>query len=283
MHEGNQLSRVSHYARHISYCFRNTRESYGTTAAMSLAYLGLRMKLFHSRSQVVTLKLRDFDVDLDMYSREVAGFWEIFQEHQYLELPAAGADEKRVVIDAGANVGFFSMKQALQFGDKLDLIAFEPDPSTYERLQKNVDRIRTRTAAHIRCVNSALDAHSGEAKFVRDVSVESHIVDGNADADAITVQLTTLDRVVEEEGIQKIDLLKIDVEGHEMKVLEGARNRALPITDNITLEYHQPQFVQEIDDFLRPYHFRLVNHNPEKCILSYSKDKEGAQVPASVH
>lgn len=270
MLNSNRLARVSNYARHISYCFKNTRDDYRTTAAMSMAYLGLHMNLFKSRSQIVTLQMRDFDVDVDMYSREVAGLWEIFQERQYLELPTAGA-QQRVVVDVGANVGFFSMKQALQFGDKLRLIAFEPDPTTYARLQKNVDRIRTRTSADIRCVNCALDEHAGQAKFVRDVSVESHVVEGDSDANAITVQLTTLDSVVEQEGLQKIDLLKIDVEGHEMKVLAGARHKALPITENITLEYHQPQFVQEIEEFLRPYHFRLVNHNPEKAILSYTK------------
>lgn len=267
----NNIHRISNYARHIAYCFQNTRASYGKTAAMSLAYLGLHLKLFKSRSQTVTLQLRDFDVDLDIYSREVAGLWEIFQERQYLELPPAATNEQRVVVDVGANVGFFTIKQMLQFGSRLKLIAFEPDPRTYERLQRNVNRIRTRTASDIRCVNRALDTHSGEAQFVRNVSVESHVSDGPGEAPGITVQLTTLDSVVEQEGIHRIDLLKIDVEGHELKVLAGARHKALPITENITLEYHQPQFVREITEFLRPFHFRMVNHKPEKAIMSFSK------------
>ena len=265
------INRIGNYAKHIAYCFQNTRGSYGKTAAMSLAYLGLHMNLFKTRSQIVTLQFRDFDVDLDIYSREVAGLWEIFQEQQYLELPAAGAGEKRVIVDVGANIGFFTMRQMLRFGSNLKLIAFEPDPATYERLEKNVNRMRKRTRSDIRCVNRALDEHAGEAKFVRDVSVESHVVDGPTDAPAITVQLDTLDSVVEKEGLDKIDLLKIDVEGHEMKVLAGARLKALPITQNITLEYHQPQFVQEITEVLRPFHFRMVDHNPEKAILSFSK------------
>ena len=273
----HNINRISNYARHIAYCFQNTRGSYGTTAAMSLAYLGLHMNMFKSRSQTVTLQLRDFDVDLDMYSREVAGLWEIFQERQYLELPPAPADEQRVVVDVGANIGFFTMKQMLQFGDKLKLIAFEPDPTTYERLKKNVERMRQRTNADIRLVNRALDSHPGVAKFVRDVSVESHVVEGQSEAPGITVQLDTLDSVVEKEGLQRIDLLKIDVEGHELKVLAGARQKALPITDNITLEYHAPEFVEQITEFLRPFGFRRVNHNPEKAIMSFSKDK--AQAP----
>jgi len=271
----NSIHRISNYARHIAYCFQNTRASYGKTAAMSLAYLGLHLKLFKSRSRIVTLQFRDFDVDLEIYSREVAGLWEIFQERQYLELPS-GSDEKRVVVDVGANVGFFTIKQMLQFGSRLKLIAFEPDPCTYERLKRNVNRIRTRTDSDIRCVNRALDTHPGEAKFVRDVSVESHVADGADDAPGITVQLTTLDSVVEQEGIDRIDLLKIDVEGHEMKVLAGARQKALAMTENITLEYHQPHFVREITEFLRPFHFRMVDHRPEKAIMSFSKVRGAA-------
>ena len=264
------INRIGNYAKHIAYCFQNTRGSYGRTAAMSLAYLGLHMNLFKTRSETMTLQFRDFDVDLDIYSREVAGFWEIFQEQQYLDLPAGAAGEKRVIVDAGANIGFFTMRQMLRFGSNLKLIAFEPDPDTYERLQKNVDRIREHTHSDVRLVNSALDEHVGEAKFVRDVSVESRVVDGETDAHSITVRLDTLDSVVEREGFQQIDLLKMDVEGHELKVLAGAR-KALSITKNITLEYHQPQFVQEITELLRPFQFRMVDHNPEKAIMSFSK------------
>ena len=263
------IQQIGNYAKHIAYCFQNTRSGYGRTAAMSLAYMGKRMNLFKTRSQTMTLQFRDFDVDLDIYSREVAGFWEIFQEQQYLDLPPGRAGEKRVIVDAGANIGFFTLRQMMRFGSDLKLIAFEPDPQTYERLQRNVDRIRAHTRSDIRLVNSALDEHVGEAKFVRDASVESHVVEA-ADARSITVRLDTLDSVVEREGLEQIDLLKIDVEGHEMKVLAGAR-KALSITQNVTLEYHRPQFVREITEVLRPLHFRMVDHNPGKQIMSFSK------------
>lgn len=276
MHSSH-IQRVSNYARHIAWCFRNTRGGYGRTTAMSLAYLGLHMRLFKQKSQVMTLQFRDFDVDLDIYSREVAGFWEIFQENQYLDLPLPAPGQKRVVLDVGANVGFFSIRQMLRFGGDLKLIAFEPDPVTYERLRRNVERIRARTASDIRCVNQAVDARTGEALFVRDVSVESHVVDEPAGVPAIQVRLTTLDDVVAQERIERIDLLKVDVEGHELKVLDGGRDRALPITDNITLEYHQPGFVRDITQRLRPYGFQVVGHNAAKAILSFSK-----AAPASV-
>lgn len=269
--KANAFNRVLNYLSHIAYCFRNTRDgSYAATTKMALAYLGVNLHLFKSKKETRTLKFKDFDMDLDLYSREIAGFWEIFKEHQYLELPAP-KDQPVVVLDVGANVGFFSIRQALRFRDKLKLIAFEPDPVTYSRLQSNIGKIHARTAADIKCLNYAVDSHDGEASFVQDVSVESHVAEGETNGPCITVQLTTLDSIVEREGISKIDLMKIDVEGHELKVLAGGAAKALPITENITMEYHQPHFVEEVTRILKPFGFRLVNHNQEKSIMSFTK------------
>jgi FkbM family methyltransferase len=269
--KASKLERISNYVRHIAFCFKNTRDgNYLRTLRIAAAYLGLHLRLFKSRNKTLAIRLNDFDMDLNIYSREVAGYWEIFLEHQYLELPAK-KDQKVVVLDIGANVGFFAIKQALQFKENLKLIAFEPDPGTYQRLRANVGRINSKVSSQINCYNSAIDTYIGQAKFLQDVSVESHIVEGDTAAPSITVQVTTLDSVVEKEGIEKIDLMKIDVEGHEMKVLESGK-KALSITDNITLEYHAPHFVEEITNLLAPYHFRLVDHNEAKSILSFTKN-----------
>lgn len=269
----NKLSRVSNYARHIAFCFANTRYgSYRKTVKIAVAYLGLHLNLFKGKAETLKAGFKDFNMELNIYSREVAGYWEIFQEHQYLDVSPALKNQKVVVLDIGANVGFFAVSQALQHRSDLKLIAFEPDPKTYDRLLANTSEMNARFSSDISCYNCAVDTHIGEAKFVQDVSVESHVVDENTTSPCIIVQLTTLDFVVEKEGLEKIDLLKIDVEGHEMKVLEGGKKCTLPITDSITLEYHGAHFVDEIARFLAPFNFKLVNHNVEKSILSYRKN-----------
>lgn len=264
-------TRVSHYVKHIGFCFRTTpRGSRLTTMKVAGAYLGLHMGMFKSRHRTLQARFDDFDVDLNIYSREIAGYWEIFQEHQYLDLPATHKDQEVVVLDIGANVGFFALSQALKHKERLRLIGFEPDPATFSRLKANIGRNAAKMSPNISCYNCAIDTHIGQAKFLQDMSVESRILDDDSTEPSITVDIITLDSVIEREGIEKIDLMKIDVEGHELKVLESGK-KALAITENITLEYHAPHFVEEITTMLAPDGFRLVNHNSGNAIISFSK------------
>jgi FkbM family methyltransferase len=281
MNTSSKLTRVSNYVKHIGFCFRTTRQgNYLRTLKVASAYLGLHMRLFKTGNRTLEVRFDDFDVDLNIYSREVAGYWEIFQERQYLEVAPKAQDRQVVVLDVGANVGFFAIKQALQHNGQLRLIAFEPDPGTFARLQANVDKIKGKVLSDITCRNCAMSTEIGEARFLQDMSVESRILEDDSTAPSIMVPITTLDAVVEQEGIERIDLLKLDVEGHEMKVLAGGE-KALSITDNVTLEYHAPHFVEEITELLARYHFRVVAHNAEKSILSFSKQPLAADQAVS--
>jgi FkbM family methyltransferase len=266
------LHRISNYLKHISFCFRTTPpRSYLRMSRVAGAYLGLHAGLVKPGNKVIQIRFDEFDMDLNIYSREVAGYWEIFQEHQYLDIGRADKGKKVVVLDIGANVGFFAIRQALRHRENLRLIAFEPDPATYSRLVRNVSRVKDKAGSEITFYNCAIDTHTGHAKFLQNMSVESRVLDDESTDPSITVEITTLDSIIEKEGISKVDLMKIDVEGHELKVLEGGK-KALAMTENITLEYHAPHFVEAIAAILAPYRFHLVNHNRDKAILSYSKE-----------
>lgn len=272
-----KLTRISNYVKHIAFCFQTTpRGHYLRTLQVAGAYLGLHLGLFKAGNRIVKVRFDDFDMDLNAYSREVAGYWEIFQEHQYLDVPAAQPDRQVVVLDVGANVGFFAIKQILRHRANLRLIAFEPDPATYARLAANVGRVKDKAGSDVTLVNCAVDTHTGHAKFLRNMSVESRVLEDDSSEPSITVEVTTLDDVIRKEGIRRIDLMKVDVEGHELKVLRGGR-QALAITENITLEYHEPHFVEEIDVILSEFGFHRVNHNADKNILSYAKAAERSQ------
>lgn len=272
-----KLTRISNYVKHIAFCFRTTPRGHSLrTLQVAGAYLGLHLGLFKAGNRILKVRFDDFDMDLNAYSREVAGYWEIFQEHQYLDVPPAQPDRQVVVLDIGANVGFFAIKQILRHRQNLRLIAFEPDPATYERLAANVGRVKDRVGADVTLHNCAIDTHTGQAKFLRSMSVESRVLDDDSSEPSITVEVTTLDDVIRKEGIRRIDLMKVDVEGHELKVLRGGR-QALAITENITLEYHEPHFVEEIDAIVAEFGFHRVSHNADKNILSYSRTSARSQ------
>ncbi|MCK5271993.1 MAG: FkbM family methyltransferase [Sedimentisphaerales bacterium] len=120
-----------------------------------------------------------------------------------------------VVVDVGANIGFFSLMSAALAGETGRVYAIEAHPKTYEYLQGN---IAANKFENISAYNLALGNRDGKVHF-SDQSRD----DRNAvvqDADGVEVTMARLDDI----GItdNHIDLLKIDVEGYEKFVMEGA-------------------------------------------------------------
>jgi FkbM family methyltransferase len=132
-----------------------------------------------------------------------------------------------VVFDVGANVGHYTAHVIDIFGDAAHIYAFEPSPSTYALLARNV-------APHsdtVHAYNVGLGSTDGPAPFFQDEKggstiaslYESNLARGYATVREEIVMLRTIDAFCREEGIMHIDFLKIDVEGHELDVLRGAR------------------------------------------------------------
>lgn len=120
-----------------------------------------------------------------------------------------------LVIDVGANIGQFS--NAIRYWyPQANIVAIEADPDTYARLQEN-----TRYSS-VRTINLAISDKRERVEFFRsDLSVTSGMIKTSNEQICITVAADTLDSVLA--TVQKIDLLKIDVEGAELKVIQGAK------------------------------------------------------------
>ncbi|MFL6282256.1 MAG: FkbM family methyltransferase [Pyrinomonadaceae bacterium] len=143
--------------------------------------------------------------------------------------PACGNVDGPVVFDVGANVGDYSLT-VRRHVPAAEVYAFEPSAHVYEELARNVS-----AAGRVRPFNLGL---SDEEKTVE---LYSYTVEG-AEASLISsidrrlptqvlnvevsaseaVKVQTLDRFCEEQGVGRIDFLKLDVEGHELAVLRGA-------------------------------------------------------------
>lgn len=131
-----------------------------------------------------------------------------------------------VVIDVGANVGDYC-KALVDACPAVRIHAFEPHPATYERLRANVRGLA------VQCHNVAVGASEGpvelfdyaqgdgssHASLYRDVIERTH----GASSVAHRVDMIRLDDFLESHAIDRVDLLKIDTEGHELSVLAGAR------------------------------------------------------------
>ena len=114
-------------------------------------------------------------------------------------------------VDVGANVGIYTIYM-LDLG--LRVIAFEPDPRNAGRLREHL----ALNGYHAQVLQKAVSDHCGAVRFTQGLDSYNHLI--LSGTDGIEVQATTLDEVL---GEQVVDGMKIDVEGAERLVLEGAR------------------------------------------------------------
>lgn len=138
-------------------------------------------------------------------------------------------DSGGLAVDVGANVGYVTNLMAVRTGSGGSVVAFEPEPAVFELLEGNVARWNTdsRTAA-VEARQLALSSRSGTGQLESGGSPGDHMglsslreaesgEDGNTFE--FEVELARLDDLFPSGEIQ---VLKIDVEGHELAVLEGA-------------------------------------------------------------
>lgn len=125
------------------------------------------------------------------------------------------------IADVGAHVGYFSLIAALA-APKATVHAFEPVDQVHARLSVNV---RSNGVQNVRLHQAGVSDEPGWAdisvRFAGNLlSTGSTLEGAAADAELKRIRLLTLDDVFAE---TRLDLVKIDVEGHEMSVLKGAR------------------------------------------------------------
>jgi FkbM family methyltransferase len=141
--------------------------------------------------------------------------------------------EKPVVFDVGANVGNYARLIA-RCVPSASIYAFEPSKPIYEQLAQNV--AHWSGEATIKTFNVGFSDEDRSAELYsytvegQEVSLISSI-DRRLPTQVVKVEISgterievrTLDRFCEEQGISRIDFLKLDVEGHELAALRGAR------------------------------------------------------------
>lgn len=170
---------------------------------------------------------RDFKLDLAHLLLRDCGFGSgapvsESNEEAVVELIDAKAP---VLFDIGAHIGEYTLMFKRHFRQGR-VYCFEPSQLNFDRLRE-----ATRDLDGVDCLNCALGKHEGEATLFREEGISSlasltkrrlgHF-ELSLDIEE-TIKVTTLDQFVRDNGIEKIDLLKIDVEGHELDVLAGAK------------------------------------------------------------
>lgn len=131
-----------------------------------------------------------------------------------------------VMIDAGANVGFFTALAAHCVGPTGKVFAVEPSPYAFGKLQQMITENKL---SHVHAEQIALSDAPGELPlYITPDEEHNHTptLIPSEGLKTVQVPVKTLDERLDAWGISTVDVLKMDVEGYELHVLKGAQ-RAL--------------------------------------------------------
>lgn len=197
----------------------------------------------------------NFDVSFYCDNHTASMYYEIFGAEAYTFFPGFVPRNGDIVVDVGANQGIFTCYAATHAIDGW-VYAVEPDTDNLAWLKAHLDLNHISNATVIaKCIGD----RTGRAYFKKgDCSGTGYVVDaGEPGPGVVEVDEVTLGELMAANHLSKIDLLKIDAEGFEVKVLSGASDKLGSIR-RIVLEYHSPMLADEVQQFLRGRGFQLL-------------------------
>ncbi|MFP3921348.1 MAG: FkbM family methyltransferase [Dichotomicrobium sp.] len=144
-------------------------------------------------------------------------------ERRALSRALANSDsEPFVFVDLGANVGVYTLwmvSEARRLGRRMRALAVEADPETFARLTTNLALSDADDATAVQC---AVGARAGEAHILgHGDNRGQHSIAPEAGADGATVPVHPLDTLCAEHGLDRIDAMKVDLEGLDHDVLSA--------------------------------------------------------------
>jgi FkbM family methyltransferase len=192
-----------------------------------------------------------------------------------------------VVVDLGAYLGRYTLTSSNLVGKSGKVVAIEGDPSHYEMLENNLKLNKVSNVTAINCMVGSKDMHlivGSKDTYLTVSSKDMHTnyqedsykefdETGKAQIGNTTVHLNTLDNLlIKEHGIREVNWMKIDVEGAELDVLNGAHNiLSNSKRINLLIEIHGVnKLYKPIVEILNSHNFKIIfeKDGPKDRILS---------------
>ena len=166
-----------------------------------------------------------------------------------------------VFFDIGANIGLFSLYFKMKF-PKLQVHAFEPEELNYSCLKNSIESFAFDNFTLNKLGLS--DTESDSLLYVDHTNMGGSSVDSeNRSGPSQSIKLTTLDNYVRNHKIERIDVIKIDVEGLEEKIIYGGIE---------TLKRFKPKIIFEC------IHFEIEKNNVIRALVNRDLEIEILQV-----
>jgi FkbM family methyltransferase len=181
-------------------------------------------KIFYCKKGLMLKKIHDYNMYLDLSQPGISGTLAVFgaREKPETEVFKKELKEGMHVLDIGSNIGYYALLAASIVGDKGKVYAFEPDPRDVELLKKNIN---INNFSHIiKFYPWAVSDKNGYGRFYLTESTNLSTMiarDGEKLNNFIEVKTIKIDDFKEKE---KVDFIRMDIEGYECLVLDGMMN-----------------------------------------------------------
>jgi FkbM family methyltransferase len=178
-----------------------------------------------------------------------------FSQYAYREAGAGAAPRTGdVVVDAGGCWGDTALWLAYTVGHTGTVHTFEPSPRNRQLLQRNL-ALNPALAGRVRVHDAPLAATAGEEVWIDDVIAAGATVRDHAAAregvTAVPLRTDTIDALVDRGAIERLDFLKVDVEGADLGVLRGAAATIAAQRPRLAIAaYHRPDDLVAIPDYI---------------------------------
>ncbi len=179
-------------------------------------------------------------------SRFFLGTYELAQTALFQKM----VEEGQVVYDVGAHVGYYTVQASMLVGLNGHVVSFEPVPANLYFLRRH---LRLNGCDNVTVMEACVADRSGVCRFSKLGTGSGHI----AEEGELTTRTVSLDELIAAGSIPPADCMKIDVEGAEYSVLQGARSLIATAHPLIFLSLHGDEVRQQCFALLSEHGYQL--------------------------
>ncbi len=238
----------------------------------------LYFKRNHEKKEIARYITKGKNLEFDVPPNFFFVFKEIFMEDFYhINDLLTNIPNNATIIDIGCNAGYFSF---ITLSKKKDakVYAYDPMKVNIELFEHNI-KLNDGLSNQIKVFNKAVTGteQGNITLFFDDVENDSVIASiyndfSEKNNNSISVETISLKKIIEENSLTKIDLLKLDCEGSEYPILYNSPNEVWNFINALTIETHEldedDKNSKNLIKFLQSKNFKLEMHKAENDCFS---------------